>query len=110
DPVPPLPRGDQRADGRVEEDATEDEHVLADSAVAALEACIHAAPDERERAGARPDPPGEAPLGHGAATGTRPATVVPSPGADRTLSSPPSAARRSDIPWSPEPREAVAGS
>ena len=36
--------------------------------------------------------------------------VVPLPGALRTSRRPPSAASRSAIPWSPEPRSAAAGS
>ena len=65
DPVPPLPRGDQGADGRVEEDAPHGEQVFADAALAALDGCIHEDPDERERHGDGPDRPGEAPLAHG---------------------------------------------
>src|SRR5688572_26609959 len=46
----------------------------------------------------------------GSPAGTVPATVVPIAGADRTVSAPPSAARRSVIPWSPVPPATSAGS
>ena len=44
-----------------------------------------------------------------ASTGIEPTSVTPAPGALRTWRRPPSAASRSAIPWSPEPRSAVVG-
>src|SRR4051794_29929667 len=53
---------------------------------------------------------GVAGTGSKSVLGTRPATVVPSPGADRSSSSPPTASSRSLIPWSPVPYPVELGS
>jgi glyoxylase-like metal-dependent hydrolase (beta-lactamase superfamily II) len=53
---------------------------------------------------------GLAGTGYSAAMGIRPVTVVPLPGAERTLSEPPSADRRSVMFWVPDPVAVVVGS
>ena len=63
-------------------------------------------PDERDDADDpdRPREPAPRSLGHGVhSTGRRPATAVPSPGAEVTTSSPPRAASRSAMPCRPVP-------
>lgn len=76
--------------------------ILRERAVPDAEGGRHAEQHDREA----PDHPREAAVPvheRGSSAGTVPVTVVPSPGALRTRTSPPIASSRSAIPWSPVP-------
>jgi len=108
DPADRVPRLVDRDDEADDADGREGQR-LGD--VGGLEGLVADQPErehpEEHRHSRDPDRPGEpssGALGHGASpTGRRPATAVPSPGAEVTASSPPRAASRSAIPCRPVP-------